>query len=95
MIKVEQQYSIELTEITRDIHNELKNKDAFSVIISDLITYLELKKQDFLYKNSKRVTDIKVTDIKINLNIYYNIFEKRFTATPIPGSTVLITDFNI
>lgn len=95
MIKVEQQYSIELTEITRDIHNELKNKDAFSVIISDLITYLELKKQDFLYKNSKRVTGIKVTDIKINLNIYYNIFEKRFTATPIPGSTVSLHNSEI
>ena len=95
MIKVEQQYSIELTEITSDIHNELKNKDAFSVIISDLITYLELKKQDFLYKNSKRVTGIKVTDIKINLNIYYNIFEKRFTATPIPGSTVSLHNSEI
>ena len=55
-----------------------------------MITYLELKKQDFLYNESKRVTDIK-----INLNIYYNIFEKRFTATPIPGSTVSLHNSEI
>ena len=90
MIKVEQQYSIELTEITSDIHNELKNKDAFSVIISDLITYLELKKQDLLYNESKRSFRLR-----IGITIYYNIFEKRFTATPVPGSTVSLHNSEI
>lgn len=90
MIKVEQQYSIELTEITRDIHNELKNKDAFSVIISDLIRYLELKKKDLLYNESKRSFSLR-----IGITIYYNIFEKRFTATPVPGSTVSLHNSGI
>ena len=90
MIKVEQQYSIELTEITSDIHNELKNKDAFSVIISDLITYLELKKKEALYNESKRSFSLR-----IGITIYYNIFEKRFTATPVPGSTVSLHNSEI
>ena len=90
MIKVEQQYSIELTEITGDIHNELKNKEAFSVIISDLIRYLELIKKDILYNESKRSFCLRN-----DITIYYNIFEKRFTATPVPGSTVSLHNSEI